>query len=61
MRDASAKFGPTFVGVVQIPTDTPDADILTLDAIGLRSVRFNLDRGGSDRNHRPRSRRPARP
>ena len=47
MRDALAQFGPRFVGVVQIPADTADADILALDAIGVRGVRFNLVRGGS--------------
>ncbi len=47
MRDALAKFGPTFVGVIQIPADTADADILALDAIGVRGVRFNMVRGGS--------------
>jgi predicted TIM-barrel fold metal-dependent hydrolase len=47
MRDALQKFGPTFVGVVQIPADTPDEEILALDAIGVRGVRFNLIRGGS--------------
>lgn len=47
MRDALAKFGPTFVGVAQLPADITDADILELDAIGVRGVRFNLVRGGS--------------
>lgn len=47
MRDALARFGPTFVGVVQIPADTCDEDILALDAIGVRGVRFNMVRGGS--------------
>jgi predicted TIM-barrel fold metal-dependent hydrolase len=47
MRDALAKFGPTFVGVAQLPADIPDAEILELDAIGVRGVRFNLVRGGS--------------
>lgn len=47
MRDALARFGPTFVGVVQIPADTSDEDILALDAIGVRGVRFNMVRGGS--------------
>jgi len=47
MRDALQKFGPTFVGVVQIPADTPAAEILALDSIGVRGVRFNLIRGGS--------------
>lgn len=47
MRDALSRFGPNFVGVAQLPADTPDADILALDAIGVRGVRFNLVRGGS--------------
>ena len=47
MRDALAQFGLTFVGVAQIPADTSDAQILALDAIGVRGVRFNLVRGGS--------------
>jgi predicted TIM-barrel fold metal-dependent hydrolase len=47
MRDALAAFGPSFVGVAQIPADAPDEEILALDAIGVRGVRFNLVRGGS--------------
>ena len=47
MRDALAKFGPTFVGVAQLPADIPDAEIRALDAIGVRGVRFNMVRGGS--------------
>jgi predicted TIM-barrel fold metal-dependent hydrolase len=47
MRDALARFGPTFVGVAQLPADVPDTEILALDAIGVRGVRFNLVRGGS--------------
>ena len=39
--------GPTFVGVTQIPADTADADVLRLDAAGVRAVRFNIRRGGS--------------
>jgi predicted TIM-barrel fold metal-dependent hydrolase len=47
MRDALAKFGPTFLGVAQLPADIPEAEIMALDAIGVRGVRFNLVRGGS--------------
>jgi len=47
MRDALAKFGPTFVGVAQLPADIPDAEIRALDTIGVRGVRFNMVRGGS--------------
>jgi predicted TIM-barrel fold metal-dependent hydrolase len=47
LRDALAKFGPTFVAVAQLPADMPDAEILALDAIGVRGVRINMVRGGS--------------
>jgi predicted TIM-barrel fold metal-dependent hydrolase len=44
---ALADLGPTFVGVTQIPVDTPDDEIERLDGIGVRAVRFNVRRGGS--------------
>ena len=44
---ALEKLGDTFVGVSQIPADTSTADITTLDAHGLRAIRFNVARGGS--------------
>lgn len=47
MRDALARFGPSFVGVAQLPADISDSEILALDAAGVRGVRFNLVRGGS--------------
>jgi len=47
MLDALAKFGPTFVGVIQIPASVSDGEIRKLDAAGVRGVRFNLVRGGS--------------
>ena len=47
MYDALAKFGPTFVGVIQVPATVTDAEILKLNAAGVRAVRFNLYRGGS--------------
>jgi predicted TIM-barrel fold metal-dependent hydrolase len=37
--------GPGFVGVTQLPTDCPDAEIAALHAVGVRAVRFNLVRG----------------
>ncbi len=36
-----------FVGVTQIPADTPDRRITELDRLGIRAVRFNVRRGGS--------------
>jgi predicted TIM-barrel fold metal-dependent hydrolase len=47
MHEALRVLGPTFTGVIQIPADASDEDILKLDAIGVRGVRFNLARGGS--------------
>jgi predicted TIM-barrel fold metal-dependent hydrolase len=47
MVDALAKLGPTFVGVIQVPATVTDAEILHLNAAGVRAVRFNLYRGGS--------------
>lgn len=39
--------GPTYVGVAQLPDDTPDAEILRLHAAGVRALRFNFRRLGS--------------
>lgn len=47
LRDALARLGPGFVGVTQLPADVSDAEVLALDAAGVRAVRFNLVRGGS--------------
>lgn len=47
LEAALKALGPTFVGVTQIPADTPDTEIERLDALGVRAVRFNLRRGGS--------------
>ncbi len=48
LRDALARLGPTFVGVTQLPRDVPDETILELAGCGVRAVRFNLRRGGSE-------------
>ncbi len=40
--------GSGFVGVTQVPASTTDDDILELHAAGVRAVRFNLKRGGSE-------------
>ncbi|MHC5249391.1 amidohydrolase family protein [Enterococcus sp. LJL90] len=39
------KFGPKFVGITQLPPETSDAEILRLDAAGVKGIRFNLYRG----------------
>lgn len=47
LRDALAQLGSGFVGVTQLPADTADEEILALDRVGVRAIRFNLYRGGS--------------
>lgn len=45
---ALERLGPTFVGVTQLPASTSDAEILRLNEKGVKAVRFNLKRGGSE-------------
>ena len=40
--------GPTFVGVTQVPQTISDDELKKLDAAGVRAVRFNVKRGGSE-------------
>lgn len=47
LKDALAQLGSSFVGVTQVPAEITDTDILDLDRVGVRAVRFNLYRGGS--------------
>ncbi len=42
------ELGPNYVGVTQLPVSVSDEEILKLDAAGIRAVRFNLKRGGSE-------------
>ncbi|WP_165474932.1 amidohydrolase family protein [Legionella sp. PL877] len=42
------ELGSHFVGVTQLPLSVTDDDILKLNAAGVRAVRFNLRRGGSE-------------
>jgi len=48
LLDALSTLGPGFVGVTQLPATTSDGEILALDRAGIRGVRFNLRRGGSE-------------
>lgn len=45
---ALLEMGPRFVGVAQLPPTVSDAEILELDEVGVRAVRFNLYRGGAE-------------
>lgn len=48
LLDALDRLGPSFVGVTQLPASVTDDELLRLDAAGVRAVRFNLKRGGSE-------------
>ncbi|CAM3949800.1 MULTISPECIES: amidohydrolase family protein [Tsukamurella] len=48
LRDALTRLGPGFVGVTQLPASVTDAEITDLDRAGVRAVRFNVRRGGSE-------------
>jgi predicted TIM-barrel fold metal-dependent hydrolase len=48
LLDALKTLGSGFVGVTQLPATTADAEIMELDRAGVRAVRFNLKRGGSE-------------
>ncbi len=45
---ALAELGPAYVGVTQVPASILDHEIMALDAAGVRAVRFNVYRGGSE-------------
>lgn len=45
---ALKEFGSNYVGVTQLPVSVTDEEVLKLDTIGVRAVRFNLKRGGSE-------------
>jgi predicted TIM-barrel fold metal-dependent hydrolase len=49
LLEALDRLGPDFVGVTQLPATVSDQEVLALDAAGIRAVRFNLRRGGSER------------
>ncbi len=48
LRDALTRLGPGFVGVTQLPASVTDAEIEDLSRAGVRAVRFNVKRGGSE-------------
>ncbi|MBJ6750896.1 amidohydrolase family protein [Geomonas anaerohicana] len=49
LEDALAALGPRFVGVTQLPADVSDEEVLRLNGLGVRAVRFNIKRGGSEK------------
>ncbi|MGH7809496.1 MAG: amidohydrolase family protein, partial [Candidatus Binatia bacterium] len=43
--------GPSFVGVTQVPQAVSDQELQELNSAGVRAVRFNVKRGGSEQIH----------
>lgn len=41
--------GPNFVGVTQLPATANNEQIIELNEQGIRGIRFNLKRGGSEK------------
>jgi predicted TIM-barrel fold metal-dependent hydrolase len=48
LLDALARLGPAFAGVTQLPASVHDDELMALDQAGVRALRFNLKRGGSE-------------
>lgn len=48
LLDALQTLGAGFVGVTQLPANVSDAELLHLHQAGVRAIRFNLKRGGSE-------------
>ena len=46
--NALARLGSGFVGVTQLPRTATDDEIIELDLAGVRAIRFNMKRGGSE-------------
>jgi predicted TIM-barrel fold metal-dependent hydrolase len=46
--DALARLGDGYVGVTQLPATVADTELRRLSSHGVRAVRFNLKRGGSE-------------
>lgn len=48
LLEALKQLGPAYVGVTQIPASITDEEIIALHEAGVRAVRFNVQRGGSE-------------
>ena len=46
--DALSRLGGSFAGVTQLPATVSDDELLELNEAGVRAIRFNLRRGGSE-------------
>ena len=48
LTEALSNLGESFVGVTQLPASISDNEIQRLNSLGVRAIRFNLKRGGSE-------------
>jgi predicted TIM-barrel fold metal-dependent hydrolase len=48
LTEALKTLGGNFVGVTQLPYDASDAEIIRLNKLGVKAIRFNVNRGGSE-------------
>ncbi|MEN0642398.1 amidohydrolase family protein [Alkalicoccobacillus gibsonii] len=48
LKESLKQLGSGFVGVTQLPHTTSDEEILELNKAGVRGLRFNVNRGGSE-------------
>ena len=46
---ALKELGPSYVGVTQLLATVSDEEIIRLNAAGVRAIRFNIQRGGSEK------------
>ena len=46
--DALSRLGGSYAGVTQLPATVSDDELLELNEAGVRAIRFNLKRGGSE-------------
>lgn len=48
LLSALKELGSSFVGVAQLPASVSDSELIHLNEAGVRAIRFNLKRGGSE-------------
>ncbi len=46
--DVLSRLGGSFTGVTQLPASVSDDELIELNQVGVRAIRFNLKRGGSE-------------
>ena len=47
LLDALERLGPAYTGVTQLPVTVTDEELVELNRVGVRAIRFNMQRGGS--------------